>query len=201
MPTIAAGFGQISLRHQIPGNAGDALTVLGWAHGGDPAADAAEIAAAWGTDVVEVALTDSVVLQDAQWVANVGGDMQGGEIVLPTPVPGGLAVATLPMNCAALVRKGTALAGRRGNGRMYLPGIPEGEVDSGGLLTTGHRAVIQGAVTTFLATTAAADVPLHLLHSPSGPEVDPPSAVPAATPITSLTVLARIATQRKRLRD
>jgi hypothetical protein len=95
-----------------------------------------------------------------------------------------------PPNVAYLVRKGTALGGRKNRGRMYLPGVDEGEVLQGGTIQPGKLAGVEAAVDAFMAAMIADGHTLVVLHN--GPEIP--------TEITSLTVDGTVATQRRRLR-
>lgn len=116
---------------------------------------------------------------------------------------GGYGGAPLPQNCALLVKKRTGLAGREGRGRIYQPGIPENQVDAVGALDSTALADGTAAWSGYLSALSAAaggaisgpPVPMVLLHT------DPQAGVtPGPTPVTSLVVDSRIATQRRRLR-
>jgi len=102
----------------------------------------------------------------------------------------------LPQNCAALVKKTTAVAGRRGKGRMYVPMavLDESEVDSRGVIAAGSVTAIQTKLNTLYAAVVAAVNPV-LLHT-----YEPPAAAPVFTPITGFSLDTRIATRRLRLR-
>lgn len=113
-------------------------------------------------------------------------------------VAGGRSEPPMPQNCAVLVHKRTASAGRRNRGRFYLPGINEQAVDGTGRLIAGD--LLTGLITQageFLGDYATGGVGnLYLLHSdPVG--VEGPGA---PTQITALQVDPIIATQRRRLR-
>lgn len=107
--------------------------------------------------------------------------------------------APLPQNCAVLVRKRTDLGGRRGRGRMYLPGIAEGQVEANGDIGSVFVDAWQGQADSFYdiltgGGSQAATPPVVLHRSEGiGPE-------PLPTPIQSFTVESSIATQRRRLR-
>lgn len=107
----------------------------------------------------------------------------------------------LPQNCALLIRKGTARAGRTGRGRMYLPGVlDEGQVSQVGILSPTQATACQGRVDTFLANLADGFLganpltPMVLLHNDGVPGGTTPD------PVISLTIDTKIATQRRRLR-
>lgn len=129
--------------------------------------------------------------------------------------------APLPQNCAMLVKKLTAAAGRRNSGRMYLPSgyLPEADVDPNGriagsaLVDQMNRANqfyenLRDSTAPILADDRTSFQPV-ILHSPpkppppvQGSNVPPVAAGPTEPPtdITSLTVDPVIATQRGRMR-
>lgn len=115
-------------------------------------------------------------------------------------VAGGISAAPLPQNCSWLIRKRTSAAGRRGRGRMYLPGVAEGVVDPVGQIDSGEVATTQTWADNWLdellvPTLGGPALPPVVLHRSEGIGVEPPP-----TPITALQVDDRIATQRRRLR-
>lgn len=133
--------------------------------------------------------------------AYVGQDGPGPLVYTSTEAPenGGATAAPLPQNCAYLIRKRTDLAGRRGRGRMYIPGCREDQVDPTGLVASGMVTALQTAFDNFYEYLTAAVggryYPPVVLHRSEGAGVEPPP-----TPITTFTAENRIATQRRRLR-
>lgn len=101
----------------------------------------------------------------------------------------------LPQNCAALIRKRTDLAGRRGRGRLYVPGVTETEVSGIGVIAGTYLNTWQTAANAFLGDLVSLDAQMHVLHRSEGAGVEP---VP--TPVVALVVDDLIATQRQRLR-
>lgn len=99
-----------------------------------------------------------------------------------------------PPNVTHVCNVNTALSGRKGKGRLYIPGLKEGEVDNTG--------VISGAALTTYNTSLAALKSglegvtgvgnLYLLSHDS-------SATPQQ--VTSLTMRAKVGTQVNRVRD
>lgn len=116
-----------------------------------------------------------------------------------TPVAGTIASDTVPQNTATLVRKRTDLGGRRGRGRLYLPGVPETEVNAVGTLTpayvSAHQAAFDDWHTYLTAGVGARLYPPVILHRSEGIGTEPPP-----TPIARFAVESRVATQRRRLR-
>jgi hypothetical protein len=103
----------------------------------------------------------------------------------------------IPQNSAYLVRKNTALGGRRNRGRMYLPGVPESLVSDAGVLTPVRVTEVTNALEAWRAALVAsvAIEEMVILHATSLL-----SPTPAPTPVTSLVCQPLIATQRRRLR-
>ena len=161
-------------------------------YGGDIADIASEVSAAFWPNIggimdIEYELVETVVR------ANIG-DTDPATFIEPGPGGGALSIATLPVNCAVLVKKGTSRGGRRNRGRFYLPGTTsEGAVSEDGVISSGQVIALQGACDAFLGDLVVAGLPMYVLHN------DPPVGVTPA-PVTSLTVDSVIATQRRRLR-
>lgn len=94
---------------------------------------------------------------------------------------------------AALVTKSTAIGGRQGRGRFYLPGMPESYLDPGGTLTSTGILQGQSCADAWLAAMVALDLQPVLLHSVGTSDTTPED-------ITALTVQARYGSQRRRNR-
>jgi hypothetical protein len=94
------------------------------------------------------------------------------------PPAAGTATGTAaPIAMSAVAQKKTSLGGRKGRGRMFLPGIPpSSNVDQNGLITTAARTAYQTALNNFwgklveLSVSGVSDrcIPM-LLHSDSTP--------------------------------
>lgn len=119
------------------------------------------------------------------------GDIVGQSLL---SVQGTLVDASVPSNCALIVKKNTALGGRRFRGRMFVPPIilNEGAVDAAGNILTSPLASIQGNFDLWLAAMIADDWAPVLFHQGAG--------APAPTAITSFTCDSLIGTQRRRMR-
>jgi hypothetical protein len=98
----------------------------------------------------------------------------------------------LPSNCALLVRKVTALGGRKYRGRNFWPAayLYESSVDQRGVIAGATLSSLQTAMDNFLLELIDLEVVPMLLHSGSE---DP-------TNIVSFAVDGTIATQRRRMR-
>lgn len=114
----------------------------------------------------------------------------------PGTVAGGQSGTFLPQNCALLVKKNTAVGGRRNQGRMFIPSIvSEGACNNVGQIDSGALNTYQTQATAFLnvINDPLTNMQMVILHN------DPPGEL-GPTPVTSLTVSNTISTQRRRLR-
>jgi hypothetical protein len=193
MPLVVPlGFAQLIFRFQLAGDPEEMITTIGIDITGGPAdtqvvADerrdqflaaisASQMSGAYTFVGVTVRTWDGRVYESLSGRVGTGG---GG--------------AQLPQNCAYLLKKVTASAGRRNRGRMYVPVFigAEGDVDNTGKITESVRLAIQDVFRpAFFKLT---DVILHS-QAGIGPAPGPP------TPITALNLDPVIATQRRRMR-
>lgn len=120
-----------------------------------------------------------------------GPNTTGPFAELPVGAAGTQGPNSAPPNVALLIEKVTGAGGRSGRGRMFWPGVPEGVVDTGGLIAGASLTQFQNACTAFLAAVQADGHELILLHSTPGP-------LPIV--INALNVDPVVATQRDRLR-
>lgn len=161
----------------------------------------------WGTSGMDDQQTNDVVLSSV--LVKLSPDETGASGLESANVPGTQNVTSMPPNVSFLVHKNTADGGRRGRGRAFIPGVPEASVDDSGVVAGAVITAISSALTSFRTTLEASDLPLFLEHDrsytwiidggqprrvPSGP------AAPVPTPITTLSLDSRVATQRRRLR-
>jgi hypothetical protein len=111
-------------------------------------------------------------------------------------VTGGAAGDAYAPNAALMVTKSTALGGRRGKGRMFLPPLTENGIQAFGVIDPAQVATIQGRLNTWRdALVADGRVP-HLLHR-HDPALGQTPVPP--TPITTFTLQGTVFTQRRRL--
>lgn len=220
---IPPGMWLAKLRWRLIGDSEEMISTIG-VRGNEPGDRepndvAHSIFAAWAgafeTDVLNV-----------QW-SFVGVDVVGGFEASDPPVQGeggpvgtynetlagAMGAAVLPNNCALLVKKQTAVGGRRNHGRMFIPAgyVGEAEVDGTGLISAGNQTFFQDHVNQFyenLRDSTGTPGPTFtsywpvLFHSdardPDGNVI--PNTAPPPTDITALVADPRIATQRQRMR-
>lgn len=93
-----------------------------------------------------------------------------------------------------VVKKNTALGGRKGKGRMYIPGLKEGGIDNAGQLDPAGQATYNTSLAQIKTSVEGLSWVgnLYLLgHSAANPPVQ----------ITSLTMRDKSGTQVRRVRD
>ena len=98
----------------------------------------------------------------------------------------------LPSACY-LIRKNTAMGGRQGRGRMYVPGVPLQDVTEAGSILTNLTGNQNTGWTEFFTGMTAAGMPLVLLRAEDSPITTP-------EPLTGFSCQSVVATQRRRLR-
>lgn len=187
-PVIPAGAAQVLVAFRGVGGQGPFVATYGITGGGYTVAKANALKEIWRNRWI-VGVPSAMSLTDVQlWVGPSGSITTVSSTTGPSA--GGSANTALPPNCSTVVRKHTATAGRRGRGRMHLPGALEQNVDAWGVVSAAAIVTYNGRLASILADHVAAGAPMQLLHS-SG------STVP--TPITLLDVSTKVGTLRKRL--
>lgn len=176
-----------------PGGVGHADLVLGHTVTGvfaDPTALANKLQTDYGSNMF-VGISNQVSFDSVHVVWNNGGVLSEGDST-GASVNGGVGVAPLTINGAALVHKTTGLIGRQHRGRMYIPGIAGSWITSDGCnITSAHVTDLQTAADAWLAQLHTDGVDLCVLHrSPATP----------SDLVTALVVRQLLATQRRRLR-
>ena len=142
--------------------------------------------------------TAAITLDHVSLTVGIDGAGVGSVTSIAPPAQGQRSGDYQPMSTAAIARKSTNLLGRRGQGRMFLPGtVKDEQVDINGILTNAFIGDLQQRCFEFIdALNSSASshpaAPPVLLHSAGGP------AVP--TPINALIVSPKIGLLRKRIR-
>ena len=190
---IPAGFGQANLKFQSAATPHGAEVTFGFERVGvgDPLTVGGIIRDAWDDELIDNLLSDQIELVSI--LVKFGPNDTGPAQELAVSLPGLDSGTPVPPNVSVLVHKHTAFGGRQGRGRMYIPGIPEGQVDGAGTITSATPAVWTTRFNNFLGVLEAADYPMVLLHAGSG-------AVTTPYPVIGLTCSSTVATQRRRLR-
>lgn len=190
---IPAGFAQATWQFSGAALPYGAVVTAGVDLGGAPPAPiqvAEDLFSAFGNTIMGQLVAD-VVLTGC--LVKFGPDATGPSAVFSGAIAGSQVNDGSPAQVAFLIRKNTALGGRSGRGRWYVPGVRETSVDEAGNLLQGSIDLMQAEVDDFLIAVGAANLNLVILH-----QADAPIQVPTA--LTGMQVDSRVATQRRRLR-
>lgn len=194
---VPVGEIQIALRWSSAGDPEEMISTIGAVDVGSSAgltdfANDVRLAASSTFTAAPNMLTGWVFEGVTVYESQAGGGFQVAESNIG--IAGTASGGSPPNNCALLVRKRTALSGRRGQGRMYIPSavLIESAVNNNGVIDPATRNAIQTNVTNFLLALEAivGSGGVRLFHSNGS----------ASTSITSLLVDGQIATQRQRMR-
>lgn len=133
-------------------------------------------------------LDNTVVMYET--LLKAGPNDDGPFTVFTQDRSGGQSAAGASPQVAYLIEKRTASGGRRNRGRMYLPGVPEANVNEAGVIETSSLAALNTQADAFLARIQEHVLQMVILHTgPSAPTV-----------VTELSADPVVATQRRRLR-
>lgn len=122
-----------------------------------------------------------------------GPNATGPSATVTTGPVSGTGAAVNSPGTSALIEKNTALGGRAGKGRFYMPGIQDLGTDPGGTLKSGYATSLFTKWNNFRTALLALELVPVVLHAPGGP-------ISVPTPITGFSVDGRVGTQRRRNR-
>jgi hypothetical protein len=187
---IPDGYAQGAWRFSLTGDPEVMVTTCGLAVVGSPQATADAFADTWLSEFPAANSADEWTFLGA--VLRVGV-ASGPPVIVEAPrtVQGTQGGNPLPSNCSLLVRKQSALGGRQGRGRFYVPlvAINELDVNPNGIIVAEAVTALQGAWDRMHALISPV-----ILHDGLSPDALP-------TPITRFVVQNQIATQRRRMRS
>ena len=189
MAVIPVGYGQANLKFGGAGYPSGAECT--WGFKNDAASSASVLADLIGTmwdDSLQSMTPDAVTLDSV--LVKLGPNATGEFAEVAVAIAGTDDAGDVVPNMCALVRKNTALGGRRGRGRLYWP-IGEATVGDGGALSGTYVTNSTTNWNLFLTSLATNEIPMYLLHNAS---------LPAPTAVNSMSTQAVAATQRRRLR-
>lgn len=187
---IPIGFGNASLRFAGAALPNGAAVNFGFQNTGPiTALEAAEAFAASWNATWRARQVNTVLLQDV--LVKLGPNATGPSAIAPDGDAGQQSLLGEPPQVAVLVQKITFFGGRRGRGRVYIPGVREDDVLASGLLDPAQLTLWQSSIDAFEGALTLAGIQLVVLH-------DIETVSP--TPVESLVVSPRVATQRRRNR-
>lgn len=191
---IPTGYAQANFQYtgaDIPSGAEWTMGFDISGYSGGPADLADDCVIAYNADDLSQFHTAGVSLTSV--LVKFGPNNTGPSGEAPATSAGTAAGNTCPPQVTALVRKLTAAGGRAGRGRLYFPGVPEGQVSGAGILSNAWITNLPAAMAATMALLDAGGAVPVLLHAAGSPIATP-------TPITGFTVAAQCATQRRRNR-
>lgn len=198
MPTIIPeDFGVLSFHHTDADAQGAVVNTLGVAvPSSNEALDTVNHAAAAWSNIIMPTLCNVLVFIGASLLIRRSDLLEHWDSNVEAPQAGGHGADCLPLNCAYLVQKKTAFAGKRNRGRLYLSGCDKNVV-TGSTVGATFLGILQTALDAFgtelkldESTYNAPMLPV-ILHNSAG----------APTEINNFVAEARLATQRGRMRD
>jgi hypothetical protein len=192
MPVIPAGFGQANIRFEGAAAPTGAELTLGFQQlgAGSPSDVATIISALVVTDIMPV-LSDDLIHTGV--LVKFGPTATGPSAFVANNTAGSVTGDADVANVSILVRKNTALGGRAGSGRWFVPGASQDLFQENSRMTVGDDLVYDGIWEDFRTGLIAADIVPVVLHSVGSPVNTP-------TPITEFKTDPLAATQRRRLR-
>lgn len=206
--TIPVGFGQATLTWTGAPVPRGAATVFGFQNTLDlSAASCAETIQLLTDAFLMPAMDSGITLENVR--VKLGPDDTGAVADSGQGAGGGLVQLSAPPNVSWLITKSSNLGGKRGRGRLYLPGVGEVAVGEGGTIDNADVLAMQTAVGNWLDELTAADMPMVILHGPPTEwqlidgqprRVPIAGAIPVPSPVTALAVSSTVATQRRRVR-
>lgn len=190
MVTIPDGYGQISLVHTGANMIGEGVITIGFENTTDD--DAQGIADNFKSALIAADYTDHLdtltVVEEVR--VKLGPSSTGPSAISSVGLNGGVGGQPVPPNVALLISKVTPLGGRRGRGRLYVPGMPMASLDDTNNWDTDVAQNVADTIGAIMDAMAFLGQSPRLLHD----------GALTPTPITSWVGQDRIATQRRRNR-
>lgn len=190
---IPLGFGQVNFLFGGAGLPHGAQVTLGFEHTGSDlnATEAADaFADAWELDPLQRQVNDVTFIgTHVKYGPNVDGQ-EGDAVKNVTGIGTGDDASP---NCALLVRKITQSGGRQNKGRMYIPGLNESTIDTGGVLDQSELDLWQAQLEDFYDNIISFGCTPMVLHAVLRGDQVP-------TPVEAFVADGTCATQRRRLR-
>lgn len=189
---IPEGFSSVLVRIALTGDSDEMAVTFGMELTSGYDQSSADVTSATVSDWIRSLLNSSYSYNGIVVTAQLAGD---DPVIFESSTDAGAGLGAgncVPQNTAYLLRKRTALGGRRNRGRMFVPGVPEAAVSNAGELTAPTVSDINDVNDVFLASLATFLTPMVILHR-NDPFLPP-------TEVTALICQSTVATQRRRLR-
>lgn len=193
MAVIPATYGQVNFLWGGTSLPTGAETTWGFSNNAAGSATAAAqfFHEAWSAAAVMAQLSAGVRVSGV--LVKLGPNATGASVQIGLDLPGGLAQNPVAANTSILIRKLTALGGRAGRGRSFMPGLSELDTNDANEIAGSRVEGLNDALEDFRDRCDAGGYTLVILHNPGAPLTTP-------TEVTQLAVDSIPATQRRRLR-
>lgn len=193
---LPVGYAQASFVFQCTGISDPIVTTIGCQpQGGISAATIADaVYTSWTSATAPFApakVANSYTLTSVDvTLETASGPVLGQKLV---NAAGTMVTVVVSAQVCVIARKQTARGGRKGRGRMFLPGaiLVEANIDSAGIILPAFRTTLDTNLTAALSLMSSNSVPAFLLHSD-------PLITPDA--IIGMSTVSVCGTQRRRLR-
>lgn len=190
MVTIPTGYGQLTLAMSGANIEGEAVITQGFQNVG--ADDAGTIADLFKSTFTASEFWErfSTTLAFDEARVKLGPSSTGEAAVVDIGLTGAVGGQPVSPQVALLLRKTTALGGRQGRGRTFLPGLPQAALDDSATWDTVEPSECATNWQGIWAAMLLGGQPPVLLHS----------GALTPTPVTAFVGASRVATQRRRNR-
>lgn len=191
--TIPTGYAQATYNFSGAGMPTGGAITMGFdiaGYGGTPDLMAPILGDLYETHINPLATN---VTQVASVLVKFGPDATGPSAVASGPWVGNASTSPASPAVSFLIRKNTALGGRAGRGRIYMPGVNEAVIDQAGVIAPLSVTALTDAWEAMKDAWEGLGWFPVLLHQPGSPLTTP-------TPITSFAAQGVVATQRRRQR-
>lgn len=190
---IPVDYAQVNFRFTGAGAPSGAEVTMGLkvdTYAGSPADAATDLYGVWNATWKQVQ-TNAVALTEV--LVKFGPDATGPSGTASGSTTGSITSTGASPAVSLLVQKVTAVGGRAGRGRCFMPGMSEADVSVSGVVDAAYLAVAVTEWNDFLTLCGTGLLYPALLHGASSPITSP-------TAITGLIPQAIVATQRRRQR-
>jgi hypothetical protein len=204
-PTISAGLALVTqpITHSAVGH----TALVTYAVDNDTGLTVQQVADAVQTEYQNAWVTlhdNNCTLLPPTVLLGDGSNVPGFAIGSAASVTGTNVFVGCPPNIALLIRKTTALAGKKNRGRVYMPFMaPAADVSESGAVDPAWLAAIQLAATDWRDDLAAANVEMCIANKTLGVDVVTGKKyvthIGEGEVVTTLTVEKTVATQRRRM--
>lgn len=188
------GYAQASYVFTMDGIDGEAISTMGWKSDAlDPVFNQGDVDNLFDEFVAQglwALQASSVIFLEVRLTPGPSNAPLATLVSSGAAVPGGEGGDQLIPNTTPILKKTTALGGRKNRGRMYLPVLRDGHVGPDGLIDATPLGDLNTAIDDYVTAMNGHDMTAFLFHD----------SAEVPTEITGLVFESKVGTQRGRLR-